>query len=84
MQFRPDDLKAARRISRTGTILMVFHDLKPGSPYLNLVQAMKTKGANAKDQNLYANFTLTRRRNFMLFQIRQAHKKNIMLTTMGP
>ena len=46
-----EEIKAVRRISRAGAINIVFHDQKQGSAYFNLVQAMKTKGANAKNQN---------------------------------
>ena len=73
-----DDIKSARRVSRAGSILLVFHDLKPGFPYFTLVKAMKTEGANAKNQNLYANFTLTPRRNSMLYMIRKAHKEGVL------
>ena len=78
VQIGPADIKSARRVSRAGTIVISFFNLKPGSPYFTLVQAMKTKGANAKDQNLYANFTLTPRRSSMLFEIRKAFKDNIL------
>ena len=38
-----EEIKAVRRISRSGAINIVFHDQKPGSAYFNLVQAMKTR-----------------------------------------
>ena len=77
VQITPADIKSAKRVSRAGSIQVSF-DLKPGSPYFTLVQAMKTKGANAKDQLLYANFTLTSRRSSMLFLIRKAHKDGVL------
>ena len=68
------DLKDIRRISRAGTVVLTFYDLKPGSKYSDLVSAIKTKGNNAKGQVLYANFVLTNRRNSLLYEIRKAHK----------
>ena len=73
-----DDITSTRRISRSGTVVIVFHDLKPGSPYFNLVYVMKTKGANAKDAPLYANLLLMPRRSTTLYHIRKAHKEAIL------
>ena len=70
-----DDLQSAKRVSRSGTIILSFYDHKPGSKFFELVSAIKTKGSNAKGQNLYANFVLTHRRNALLYQIRKAHKE---------
>lgn len=78
MKIGLDDIKSARRVYRAGTVVIVFHDLKPGSVYSNLVQAMKSKGANTNNPNLYANFTLTPRRNTMLYHIRKAHKDRVL------
>ena len=77
-KIEPADIKSAKRVSRAGSIQISFFDLKPGSPYFALVQAMKTRGANAKDQTLYANFTLTSRRSSMLFLIRKAHREGVL------
>ena len=76
VHIKPTDIKACHRISRAGTINVSFFDLKPGSPYQTLVHAMKVKGANIKDQALYANFTLTLRRSTMLYEIRKAFRAN--------
>ena len=54
---------------------MSFYDLLPGSKFFNLVNAIKTKGSNAKGNNLYANFVLTSRRSSLLYEIRKAHKE---------
>ena len=70
----PDDVISARRISKAGTIVIAFADLKTGAKYFQIVTAMKTKGANTKGLPLYANFCLTTRRSSMLFAIRKAHK----------
>ena len=40
-----------------------------------MVNAIKTKGSNAKGQSLYANFVLTHRRSTLLYEIRKAHKE---------
>ena len=69
-----EDIKDARRVSRAGTIVLTFFDLKPGSKYFDLVSAIKTKGSNSKGQKLYANFVLTNRRNSLLYEIRKAFK----------
>lgn len=68
------DLQTARRVSRSGTIVLSFFDQKPGSKYMDLVSAIKTKGSNAEGQSLYANFMLTHRRNSLLYEIRKAYK----------
>ena len=73
-----NDIKSARRISRAGTIVIAFNDLKPGSPYFQLVASMKTKGANPKDANLYANIMLTPQCSTMLYHIRKAHKEQVL------
>ena len=70
-----DDLQSVKRVSRSGTIVLSFYDHKPGSKFFELVNAIKTKGSNAKGFNLYANFVLTQRRSSLLFEIRKAHKE---------
>ena len=70
-----EDLQSAKRVSRSGTIVLSFYNHKPGSKFFELVNAIKTKGSNTKGQNLYANFVLTHRRNALLYQIRKAHKE---------
>ena len=70
-----EDLQSIKRVSRSGTIVLSFYDHKPGSKFFELVNAIKTKGSNAKGQNLYANFVLTHRRSSPLFEIRKAHKE---------
>ena len=69
-----NDLEDIRRVSRAGTVVLTFYDHKPGSKFFDLVSAIKTKGNNAKGQNLYANFVLTNRRNSLLYEVRKAHK----------
>ena len=69
-----DDLQSIKRVSRSGTVILTFYDHKPGSKYFDLVNAIKTKGSNAKGQPLYANFVLTPRRSTLLYEIRKAHK----------
>ena len=70
-----EDLQSIKRVSRSGTIVLSFYDHKPGSKFFELVNAIKTKGSNAKGQNLYANFVLNHRRSSLLFEIRKAHKE---------
>ena len=55
--------------------MLTFYNQKPGSKYFDLVNAIKTKGSNAKGQRLYANFVLTNRRSSLLYQIRKAYKE---------
>ena len=63
MDIKPVHLKACRRISVKGTISITFHNTLPGSTFMQLVTKMKSKGANVKDLDLYANFALTMRQS---------------------
>merc|ERR1712115_338150 len=75
VDLRTDDFIAAKRISRSGTIKVAFKDTKPGSRYKQLVNAIKSKGANKKGEFLYANFALTARRNNLLYTLREAWRE---------
>ena len=72
VDVRSDDITAAKRITRSGTLRVAFGDTKPGSRYKQLVNAIKSKGANKKGEPLYANFALTTRRNNLLYVLREA------------
>ena len=54
---------------------MAFQDTKPASRYRQLVNAIKSKGANKKGEPLYANFELTARRNNLLYSLREAWRE---------
>ena len=72
VDISPQDLVSAKRISKSGTVQIAFKDVKPDSKYRQLVTQTKSKGANKKGEKIYANFTLTNRRNSLLYVIRGA------------
>ena len=63
-----------KHVNKKGALLLGFRDLKIGSPYMKLVQAMKSKGANSKGMDIYCNFPLTARRSTLLYNVRQLWK----------
>ena len=69
------NIKSAKRISKSGTVQLAFSDLKGESKYRQLVNKIKSKGANKKGEKIYANFALTQRRNTLLYTIRAAWRE---------
>ena len=78
VNIKDSDLTEAKRVSKNGNIQIRFWDMKINSPFYQLCEALKRKGANSKGENVYANFTLTSRRSTLLYLARQAWKKGTL------
>ena len=55
-----------------GSVIVRFWNRRPGSTWCKIVDGIKS-GKN-KDLNFYANFHLTRKRNGILYEVRQLKK----------
>ena len=65
------DVQACHRLPN-GTIILRLWNRRPGSAWSRMIDAIKS-GLN-KGYNLFANFHLTRKRNGLLYEIRQLKK----------
>ena len=66
-----EDVQALHRLPN-GSVIVRFWNRRPGSAWCKIVDGIKS-GKN-KDLNFYANFHLTRKRNGILYEVRQLKK----------
>ena len=59
-----------------GSLKIKFKDLKYGSKFRDVVQAIKKPSPDQKALNLFCNFELTRSRNNLLYEVRKAVREN--------
>ena len=75
VEINSDDLSRLHYIPGGG-LKLKFKDQKFGSKFRQVVAAIKKPNEQQKLLNLYCNFKLTKMRNNLLYEVRQAKKKN--------
>ena len=59
-----------------GGLKVKFKEVRRGSKFHKVVDAIKRPTDEQKNMNLYANFELTKKRNGLLFEVRKAKREN--------
>ena len=61
---------------QNGNVIVRVWNKRPGSAWSKLVTAIRS--GNSKEMNLYINFHLTKRRNAILYKLRNLKKEKII------
>ena len=71
----PEDLSKFHYVPGGGLKLR-FKEVRRGSKFQEVVDAIKKPSTEQRNLNLFANFELTKMRNSLLFEVRKAKKEN--------